>query len=414
MFPVSLAASLVRDERGQVIAAVGVARDETVRNELEAQLREAQKMDAVGRLAAGIAHDFNNLITVIVASCEEGSTPEIPHSVRERFDDIRVAAESAASLTRQLLTFSSRQIVQPRVMNVNEVVADTRRLIERLIKGGIDLQVRSEPQLGHVVADGLQLQQVLVNLAVNARDAMPHGGRLAIETRNVSMEHEDLVLNPQMPPGHYVLLDVADTGVGMDKDTLARIFEPFFTTKAVGKGTGLGLSTVYGIVKQSGGFIWAYSEPGLGTTFKIYLPRVATTEIPPPSSAGVVDAQAAGEIVLLVEDDRAVRALMQTYLTRLGYKVLVAASSDEAFAVCAGLESHPALLVTDITMPGVNGPALAEQLRATFPHLKVLFVSGYANAPFSGQGLLPSGAHFLAKPFVLKELSAKVRAVLDS
>ena len=251
-----------------------IAREESTRDELTAQVRHSQKMDAVGRLAAGMVHDFNNLITVIVASCDEGlSTPGIQDDVRERFEDVRSAGNSAAALAKQLLSFSRRPIVQPRVMNINDVVTDTARLIERLIASNIGLQLRLDPQLGPIVADAVQIQQVLVNLAVNASDAMPSGGLLAFETRNVSVGHEELTSHSQMPPGHYVLLLVSDTGVGMDAAILAQIFEPFFTTKA-GNGTGLGLSTVYSIVKQSGGFIWAQSEIGRGSTFKIYLPRI--------------------------------------------------------------------------------------------------------------------------------------------
>jgi two-component system cell cycle sensor histidine kinase/response regulator CckA len=256
-----------------------IAQDESVRNELEAQLRHAQKMDAVGRLAAGLVHDFNNLITVIIASSDEGlSTPGIQDEVRARFEDVRSAGDSAAALTKQLLTFSRRPIVRPRMININEVVTDTVRLIELIIIGNIGLQLRRDPQLGHIVADAGQIQQVLVNLAVNARDAMPDGGELVIETRNVSIGHEELTSHPQMHPGHYVLLVISDTGIGMDAGVIAQIFEPFFTTKG-GDGTGLGLSTVYGIVKQSGGFIWPYSEVGRGSTFKIYFPRVDDSHV---------------------------------------------------------------------------------------------------------------------------------------
>ena len=273
VFPVSLAASMVRDEGGRIIAAVGVARDETARTELEGQLRQAQKMDAIGRLAAGVAHDFNNLLMVILAGCEEGSAiPGLPREVTDVFTDVRRAGESALALTRQLLTFSRREVVRPSVVDLNEVVAETRPILDRLITNDVVLQARCAPQLGRVVADAGQLQQVVVNLAVNARDAMPNGGRLVIETRNVSVDQTDLT-HPRIPPGHYVQLAVMDTGHGMDPDTLARAFDPFFTTKTAGKGTGLGLSTVYGIVKQSGGLIFADSAPGFGTTVTIYLPR---------------------------------------------------------------------------------------------------------------------------------------------
>ena len=409
VFQVSLATSIVRDDHGRPIAVVGVARDESARHELEAALRRAQQMDAIGRLAAGVAHDFNNLLTVIMSSCEDALLLSgVDERARQGLEDVYCAAEAAAALTRQLTAFGRRPILQPRLLDLNEVLSSTERMITRLVGDSIELLVRPEPQLGRVTGDPVQLQQVLVNLVINARDAMPDGGRLMIQTRNVSLGFDDLRHHPQMPPGHYVVLVVSDTGEGMDAATLARIFEPFFTTKEAGKGTGLGLSTAYGIVKQSGGFIWAYSEPGEGSTFHVYLPRVEATA----ATAGVeTSAPARGELLLVVEDNVEVREMARLYLSREGYTVLTATRAAEAIQICA--DASPAMLITDIMMPDCNGPALAEQLRQRIPSLKVLYVSGYADAPFSGRGLLSGSAHFMAKPYALRELADKVREILS-
>ena len=418
VFPVSLATSMVRDEHGRAIAAVGVARDESVRHELESQLRKAQQLDAVGRLAAGVAHDFNNLLMVIMSSCEDAMLlPGVDDRVRLDFEDVYAAAEAASALTRQLLAFGGRQVLQPRVLNLNDVLASTQRILTRLIGNEIDLLVRTEPALGHTMADAVQLQQVVVNLAINARDAMPDGGRMIIQTRNVTLGFEDVRQHPQMSPGPYVVLVVSDTGAGMDKATLARIFEPFFTTKQAGKGTGLGLSTVYGIVKQCGGFIWAYSEPGLGAAFHVYLPRVEADGPGQPDSAERDGDEPGsktptGRVLLLIEDHVEVREMTRLYLTKEGYSVLTATTAAEALELCA--DASPALLITDIMMPDCNGPALAEHLRRRIPGLKVLYISGYADAPFSGRGLLSGSAHFLAKPYTLRDLADKIREILES
>ena len=396
--------------RGAV--AQGIARDVTTRKELEVKLQQSQKMDAIGRLAAGVAHDFNNLITVILCNCEESvQRPEVDHAALRSFEDIRAAAERAGALTRQLLTFSRLQILQPSVLNLNDVLSETQRMIARLIGEDLDVQFHPDPDLAFMFGDASQLQQLVLNLAVNARDAMLDGGQLTIETRNIFLDHDYVSTHQQVPSGDYVMLMVSDTGVGMSETTCARIFEPFFTTKEVGRGTGLGLSTAYGIVKQSGGFIWVYSEPAHGTTFKIYFPRVQTPESAAAASITDEKLTEASEIVLVVEDDATVLDVTRRYLARAGYTVLSASNGEEAIALCR--DSAPELLITDVVMPGMNGPALAEHLRRGQLNLKVLFLSGYAEAAISGRRLLPSGANFLQKPFAPKALAKKVRAIID-
>ena len=375
--------------------------EEALRKELEDKLLQCQKMDAIGRLAAGVAHDFNNLITVILANCEEGGSVE----------DIRAAAECAGALTRQLLGFSRRQVPHPSVLNLNDVLSDTQRMIARLIGDDIDLQFRPDSDLAGIFADGAQLQQLVLNLAVNARDAMPDGGQLSIETRNVFLDHTYVLNHQQVPPGDYVMLLVSDTGVGMSEATCARIFEPFFTTKEAGKGTGLGLSTAYGIVKQSGGFIWVYSEPGHGTTFRIYFPCVEAAASSPTAGATDETLAEAHEVLLLVEDNAAVLDVTRRYLAKAGYTVLSASNAEEAIALCR--DSTPELLITDVVMPGMNGPTLAEHLSRTHLNVKVLFLSGYTEASVSSRWLLPPGANFLQKPFTLGALAAKIRAIID-
>jgi len=382
VFPVSLAASMVRDERGKVIAAIGVARDETARTRLESQLRQAQKMDALGRFAAGIAHDFNNLLHIVLACCEDGvATRLLPPKAGVLFDEARAAAESASVLIRQLTTVSRPETARPRVVDLNRVVEDTRRLIERLTTGTVDVQVRCDPHLGRVVADAVLLQQVLVNLTVRARDAMPSGGRLSIETKNV---------------GDRVRLAVSDTGAGMD------------TAVRPDGDTGVGLSTVYGIVERAGGVIRVESEPDAGTTFTIDLPRVD----PRSAAAADADEHETGPAVVLVDDDPAVLNLLRRSLSRVGCHVVAASNGAGALALCAALGSSPALLITDIWTPDMRGPALAARLHDLYPRLRVLYVSGDADAPHR-EGLLPDDAHFLAKPFELSQFVSTVRAMLD-
>ncbi len=402
-------------EDGRPVAAQGIARDVTARKELEQQLRQAQKMDAVGRLAAGVAHDFNNLLTIILGNCEIGArrlAPEDP--LRATLHDIQTAADRAASLTGQLLAFSRRQIIQPRPVDLNEVVADIRRMITRLI--GEDINVQFDPAVGlwAVHADPGQLQQVIVNLCVNARDAMPHGGRLTIETRNLTFDAAHVESGARVPAGDFVMLAVSDTGVGMDAETRERLFEPFFTTKAAGKGTGLGLATVYGIVKQGGGFVFVDSQPGAGAAFRVLLPRTSVERVEPSLETPREEPAGGHETVMLVEDENDVRELFSDFLTSQGYRVVAARSADAALDLSRGLSTAPALLVTDIVMPGMNGRALADQLRSSYPRLKVLYVSGYTDDALIRRGVLPSGTDFLQKPFSLAALAKKLRDLVDA
>jgi len=397
-----------------VVAAQGIARDVTTRRELEAQLRQAQKMDAIGRLAAGVAHDFNNLLTVILAHCES-TAPILPPGgpVEHALTGIRVAADRAAALTGQLLAFSRRQVTQPRVLDLNAVVADIQVMTARLIGEDINVRFRPGPGLWAVNADSGQIQQVVLNLAVNARDAMPHGGDLTIETRNASLDGEYVQHHAQVPAGDYVMVSVSDTGAGMDPETLAHIFEPFFTTKEIGKGTGLGLATVYGIVKQSNGFVWVYSELGLGSTFKIYLPLVAERPAD-PRPAIREEAGPGSETVLLVEDESDLREILEQYLSSRGYTVISAGDGQACLAACQGRSPFPPLLITDVVMPGMSGRTLADKLRAENPSIKVLYLSGYTDDAVLRHGILPSDTHFLQKPFALHELATKVRQILDA
>ncbi len=364
--------------------------DITERRQLEEQLRQAVKMEAVGRLAGGIAHDFNNLLTAI----------------------IRRAGDRAAQLTRQLLAFSRRQPLTPRVIDVNALVADMDRLLRRLIGEDIELRTVLTPDLGAVRADAGQLEQVIMNLAVNARDAMPRGGKLTIETANTELDESYAREHVTVRAGPAVMIAVSDTGTGMDSETLAHIFEPFFTTKEVGKGTGLGLATVYGIVKQSGGHVWVYSEPGRGTAFKIYLPRV-TEPVEGVGAATAPTTLQGTETILVVENEAPVRELARRMLEAKGYTVLTAAAPADALAL---VERHPEpihLAVTDVILPGMDGPALARRLEQVRPGLRVLFVSGYANEAIVHQGVLDPGVAYLPKPFTAEALARKVRAVLD-
>ena len=406
---------LVLDEDGNVSKMVGFITDVSERRMLEQQLRQAQKMEAVGRLAGGVAHDFNNLLTVITGYCELLTTtgPE-GNSWRQNTEQIRTAANRAAGITQQLLAFSRRQVLSPRIIELNTVILNLDSMLRRLI--GEDIEVLTVPahDLGTVKADPGQIEQVVLNLALNARDAMPNGGTLTLETSNADLDDAYAREHQSVVAGRYVLLAVSDTGVGMSPETQAHIFEPFYTTKEVGKGTGLGLSTVYGIVKQSGGNIWVYSEPGRGTTFKIYLPRV---DQPAEKLAAAKDPQKiqqGAETVLLVEDDSQLRQLAVTILSHCGYKVLAADNADEALTLCKVKHGDIALLVTDVVMPGMNGRQLAAQVERIFPQIKVLYISGYTSNAIVHHGVLDPGLWFLAKPFSPSALAAKVREVLDT
>jgi two-component system cell cycle sensor histidine kinase/response regulator CckA len=386
----------------------------TERRGLEAQLQQAQKMEAVGQLAGGIAHDFNNLLTVITsygAMVLADLPRESPHAADVQ--EILNAAHRASSLTRQLLAFSRRQVLQPQILDLNGLTGNLEKMLRRLLREDIQLVTRCDPQVALVNADAGQLEQVIVNLVVNARDAMPHGGRIAIETSNVMLGEGYGPMHANTTPGPYVLLTVSDTGRGMDKTTQAHIFEPFFTTKPVGQGTGLGLSTVYGIVKQSGGYIWVYSEIDRGTTFKIYLPAVSvaagTAEADREASAQLTGGP---ERILLVEDEPNVRRIARRILERNGYTVLEASNGSEALKVLERRQEPIALVLTDLVMPEMGGRELASKLRIVSPTSRVLFMSGYTEDAVLRQSVMEPGAIFLDKPFTFETLIRKVREAL--
>jgi signal transduction histidine kinase len=391
------------------------AEDTTERRRLEEQLRQVQKMDAVGRLAGGVAHDFNNLLTVITSYSELallGMGDDDPH--RGDVVAIRDAAFRAASLTRQLLTFSRRQVVRPAALDLNAVVDGIAPMLRRLIGAEVEIVRKAARPLGRVSADRGQVEQVLINLAVNARDAMPGGGTLTLTTADVELDEQYAALHPPASAGAHVMLAVSDTGHGMDETVRARVFEPFFTTKEVGQGTGLGLSTVYGIVRQSGGHIAIYSEPGHGTTVKVYLPRVTAAEAAPAELPAAAPALVGGaETVLLVEDDEAVRELARGVLARSGYAVVEARDGRDAVRVAGEALGRVDLLVTDVVMPGLGGRALFAELAARRPGLRVLYMSGYTDDDVLRRGLLDPGMAFLEKPFTATGLARAVRAVLD-
>jgi signal transduction histidine kinase/HAMP domain-containing protein len=388
----------------------------TERRGLEAQLQQAQKMEAVGQLAGGIAHDFNNLLTVITsysAMLMADLPRESPHATDVQ--EIMSAANRASSLTRQLLAFSRRQVLQPNVLDLNALTGNLEKMLRRLLREDIQLATRFDPDLALVNADAGQLEQVIVNLVVNARDAMPRGGRLSIETANITLGPGYGPMHANAAPGPYVLLAVSDTGMGMDKETQAHIFEPFFTTKPVGQGTGLGLSTVYGIIKQSGGYVWVYSEMGRGTTFKVYLPAVPdTTNVAEPERESPPPAASAPERILLVEDEPNVRRIARRILERNGYTVLEAANGNEALRVLERRREPIALVLTDLVMPEMGGRELAARLRSVSPTSRVLFMSGYTEDAVLRQSVMEPGAIFLDKPFTFDTLIRKVREALSA
>ncbi|MGH7521913.1 MAG: response regulator [Gemmatimonadales bacterium] len=388
--------------------------DITERKQLEVQLRQSQKMEAVGRLAGGIAHDFNNVLTAIFGYVDL-LREELPASAASQKDiaEVRKAAERAAGLTRQLLAFSRQQVLEPTVLEPNELIVDFEKMLHRVIGEDVELRLALGKRLGNVRADPSQLHQVIMNLAVNARDAMPTGGSLVIETASADLTEQYAEMHQPVVPGRYVMLAVSDSGTGMTPEVKAKIFEPFFTTKERGKGTGLGLSTVYGIVKQSGGYIWVYSELGRGTTFKIYLPRVdaPAEDVAKPREAG---AMAGSETILLAEDDGMLRPLAKGLLERLGYKVLEAENAAAALEAARKHKGKIHLLVADVVMPGASGRELARRLAETHPQTKVLYVSGYTDDAIVHHGMLEPGLNFLQKPFTPAVLARKVRDVLDA
>lgn len=402
-------------QKGVPVGVQGIARDVTERQQLEEQLRQSQKLEAVGQLAGGVAHDFNNLLTVI-----GGYSDLVLRRLPERSPllvsvaEIKKAADRASALTRQLLAFSRKQILQPTVLDLNSTVTNLEKMLRRLIGEDIDLLTITAPDLGQVKADPGQLDQVIINLIVNARDAMPAGGKLTIQTENVQLSEEYSQNHVPCMPGNYIMLAVSDTGTGMDAETQSRIFEPFFTTKSAGKGTGLGLSTAYGIVKQSSGNIWVYSEVGKGTTFKIYLPRVdeaaeidATGKVTRPTPHGT-------ETILLVEDEEQVRQIAQRILTDLGYDVLEATNGQEALTVAQQHDGNIDLTITDVVMPQLSGRELIERLGPLRPEMKVLYMSGYTDDAIVRHGLLDEQLEFIQKPFAADAFARKIRSVLDT
>lgn len=384
--------------------------------ERERQLEEVnrRRLESIGRLAGGVAHDFNNLLGVILGCAQLLEEPiSDPAAIRRLIGHIQEATRNAASLTKQLLAYSMQQVLEPQVLDLNAVVRKIEPLVQRLIGEQIDFKTALGTELGRVKADPGQIEQVIMNLAINARDAMPDGGKLIIEPANLEIDEAYCKQRPSVTPGAYVMLSVSDTGTGIDKSTMDKIFEPFFTTKERGKGTGLGLATVYGIVKQSGGHIWVYSEPGMGTTFKIYLPRTeekskaaVVTETKPRAIRGT-------ETVLVVEDQRLLRKVVQTMLEQDGYRVLTAENPEEGLEAAKAHEGAIELLITDVILPGMNGKAFAEELKKTRPGTKVLFVSGYTENVVTLTGQLDAEISFLQKPFNYEVLGKKVREILD-
>jgi signal transduction histidine kinase len=384
------------------------------RKQLEQQLHQSQKMEALGRLTGGIAHDFNNLLTAIIGFTElirVYASPDDP--VEELVDKVVSSSQRAATLVRQLLTFSRKQIVEPQILDLNSVMTDIDKMLRRIIGEDIELKTILQPYLWSVKADPAQIEQVIVNLAVNARDAMPDGGRITIETTNTVLDESYTADHLNVKPGQYILLAVSDTGIGMTEEVKTHLFEPFFTTKEEGKGTGLGLATTYGIVKQSGGDIWVYSEVGQGSTFKIYLPRVEVAAKSVVSSEVEVTIPRGNETILLVEDDPEVRTLTRLILHGQGYTLLEAVNGQEALLLFSRYSGPIHLVLTDVIMPGLNGKALIQQLRQTQPQIKILFMSGYTDNVIAQHGVLDPGLAFLQKPFSPAILARKVREVLD-
>lgn len=380
----------------------------------EEQLRQSQKLESVGRLAGGIAHDFNNMLTAI-NGYSDLILARLPADdpLRRNVEEIKKAGERSAELTRQLLAFSRRQILQAKVLDLNKVISDTTIMLQRLIGEDIQLITSLSSDVGYIEADPGQLSQVLLNLVVNSRDAMPKGGSIVIETESIYLSEQYAGQHISVKPGNYMMLAVSDTGIGMNEETKKQIFEPFFTTKEIGKGTGLGLSTVYGIVKQSGGNIWVYSEIGKGTTFKIYLPKITQIPKTPENSSNATDIHKGSETVLLVEDEEIVRRLSREVLELCGYKVIEAENGIAALAVCEIYEKEIDLLMTDVVMPQMGGRELAQILMQTYPQMRVLFTSGYTDDAIVRHGIIDVGMNFIQKPFTFESLSQKVRELFD-
>jgi PAS domain S-box-containing protein len=391
----------------------GIILDITERKILETQLQQSRKMEAVGRLAGGIAHDFNNLLTIITGYTDLAlSRPSVPLDLRNDIERIESASARAAALVRQLLAFSRKQVLQPKTLDLNAIVTNMEKLLRRLIDDHVEMVACVQDNVGKVKADPAQVEQVIMNLVVNARDAMPEGGQLLIETSNVDLDSGYAADHHPFKPGPYVMLAVSDTGIGMDAATVAHIFEPFYTTKESGRGTGLGLSTVYGIVKQSGGYIWVYSEPGKGSTFKVYLPRVDETVEPEVTKQVPLVEQRGNEVVLLVEDEEAVRELVRTILAGQGYEVIIAMDPQHAESIASKFPGEIHLLLTDMVMPGISGRELASRIMVSRPGIRVLYMSGYTENVMTSGGMLEQGLAFLQKPFSPTTLIRKIREIL--
>lgn len=395
-------------------ALMCVARDVTEHRRLEEQLRQAQKMEVIGRFTGGIAHDFNNYLTAITGFSQLAFLQLGDHPARESLENVLRAAEKACSLTTQLLAFSRRQVLRPEVLNLNDLIADMMKMIKRII--GEDIEVRHvfDPMLWNVKIDAGQMEQVILNLVSNARDAMPEGGVLTIQTTNVLLDDEYAARHATVMPGEYVMMAFEDTGIGMTEEVKNRIFEPFFTTKEVGKGTGLGLATVYGIIKQSGGYIWVYSEPNEGTTFKIYLPRTHQERSKPVSKERIEGVPGGKEGILVVEDSKEVREFIVRVLKELGYNIYDASDGVEALEVLRSVGKVINLVLTDVMMPNMRGDRLAERIKESYPEIKVLFMSGYADNIITKGGILKNGINYLQKPLTAMILAQTVRRVLDS
>jgi len=411
-FPVEVSLGPFPTSDGLSVASTIV--DISERKKIEKQLRLAHRMEAIGRLAGGIAHDFNNLLAVIIG-CADIVDEALPpgDSMADKITMIKKAGNSAADLVRQLLAFSRQQMLQPRVLDLKEILERTQATLQRLIGDDIRLTVSIEKSLGYIEADPGQIEQVILNLALNARDAMPKGGRLTITASNVELDESYKKKHEPVVPGKYVMLAVEDTGCGMDSKTQLRIFDPFFTTKEVGKGTGLGLATVYGIVKQTGGYIWVYSEVDQGTVFKIYLPRIEKTLQPVEQKAAELPVLKGWETILFAEDSESLREMGREYLQSIGYTVLPAASGKEALQQAKDFGKTIHLLVTDVVMPELNGPDLARQIVALRPEIKVIFTSGYTSETLAQRGSLDPSVAYIQKPYRPKALARRIREVLD-
>jgi two-component system, cell cycle sensor histidine kinase and response regulator CckA len=413
-FPIFLSTGLLRDNDGVIIGTFGISQDITDRKRLAEQFAAAQKMQAVGQLAGGVAHDFNNILGVIL-----GQTDLLMESLQagdprwQRLEEIRNAGHRATALTQQLLAFSRKQAFQPKVLDLNVLVANLKKMLRPMVREDIELVTSLKPGIGNIKADLGQVEQVIMNLVVNARDAISNGGKITIETADADLDEAYCRTHPAIQPGRYVMVAVSDTGIGMDAKTQARIFEPFFTTKEQGKGTGLGLATVYGIVKQSGGYIWVYSHVGMGTTFKIYFPRSDEPTAVMEIDRDKLEIPVGSETILLAEDAEDLRELISTFLNRNGYTVLAANSSNEAIELAERDDQPIHLLLTDMVMPGINGRELANRLTLKRPGMRVLYMSGYTSDVIVDQGVMEAGILLIEKPFSEAALMRKLREVLD-